>query len=58
MAQEIVCVHFWREWILYYDEARPEKQGRVRNCIRCPAVQRNEDPEPRVVVARLEEAKA
>lgn len=42
----LVCIHKWGPWY--------EGQSPSRICNRCHAVQMATDPEPRVVVARIE----
>lgn len=54
MSDVLVCIHRWREWAFYIDANREDKQGKWRACTRCDAVQRNDQPEPRTVLMRIE----
>lgn len=56
-GKELVCAHRWREWSFYLEKRVGDvpQEAKWRACAReCGAIQRNDEPEPRVVIGRLE----
>lgn len=56
-GKEVVCVHRWGEWSYHYviGVSGEPQDAKWRVCLReCGAIQRNSEPEPRIVIGRLE----
>ena len=53
---EIVCVHRWTEKAPFARHSKDgtNSDGWWRHCLRCETTQYDNQPEPRVVIARVE----